>query len=336
MKNFKRLLVLGVLLVGVVGCGAIPTLKNGEEAVATLDKGGISADSLYAVLKDKYGAEVFVDLLDTEILNKMYKETDEEKDYINSQIDEIKSSAKENEISYEELLAYYGFDNEDAFKDYLKLTYRRDLAVNEYVEKDIKDKEINAYYEDEIYGDIKVKHILIAPDTTDDMTTEEKEKAENEAKKTAQDIIKKLKAGEDFDKLAKKYSDDSSNAKKGGDLGWVSTGDMVEEFDKAAFDLKKGKYTTVPVKTTYGYHIIYKTDEKDKPKLKKVKEDILETLVKEKLSSEPTLYYDTLEQIREDAGLKFKDKELKVSYNKYMTNLKNQAKQQAEAASTTK
>ena len=335
MKNFKRLLVLGILLIGVVGCGAIPTLKNGEEAVATLDKGGVSADSLYTVLKDKYGAQIFVDLIDTEILNNKYKETDEEKDYINSQIEEIKTSAEQNQISYEELLAYYGFSDEDAFKEQLRLTYRRDLAVNEYVEKDIKEKEITAYYEDEIYGDIKVKHILIAPDTTDDMTTEEKEKAEIEAKKTAQDIIKKLEDGEDFDKLAKKYSDDSSNAKKGGDLGWVSTGDMVKEFDKAAFELKKGKYTTSPVKTTYGYHIIYKIDEKDKPKLKEVKEDILETLVKEKLNSEPTLYYDTLEEIREDAGLKFKDKNLKVSYNKYMSNLKNQAKQQAEAASTT-
>jgi len=335
MKNWKKLLVLTVLLVGVVGCGSIPTLKNGEEAVATLDKGGVSADSLYSVLKNKYGAEAFVDLLDTEIFNNKYKETDEEKDYIKAQVEELKSSAEQNKISYEELLAYYGFKDEEALEEYLTLSYRRELAVNEAVEKEIKDKEIEKYYEDEVYGDIKVKHILISPDTTDDMTSEEKEKAEKEAKKTAQNIIKKLKNGEDFDKLAKKYSDDSSNANKGGDLGWVSTGDMVEEFDAAAFALKKGKYTTSPVKTTYGYHIIYKVDEKDKPKLKEVKDDILETLVSEKLSEEPTLYYETLEEIREDAGLKFKDKELKTLYNKYMSNLKNQAKSQSESASTT-
>lgn len=334
MKNLGKIFVIATLMVGIVGCGAIPTLKNGEQLVASLDKGGVSADSLYEKLKDKYGAEEFVNLLDTEILNQKYKETDEEKEYLNNQIDELKSSAKENNISYDDLLSYYGFKSDKDVKEYFRLTYRRDLAVNEYVQKDLKDSEIEKYYEDEVYGDIKVKHILIAPDTTDDMSSEEKEKAEKTAKKEAEDIIKKLKDGEDFDKLAKKYSDDSSNAKKGGDLGWISTGDMVEEFDAAAFKLKKGKYTTSPVKTTYGYHIIYKVDEKDKPKLDEAKDDIIETLVKNKLNEDPTLYYTVLDKIRKDAGLKFEDKNLKTAYNKYMQNLKQQAKSSSQSTET--
>ena len=334
MKNLGKIFVIATLMVGIVGCGAIPTLKNGEQLVASLDEGGVSADSLYEKLKDKYGAEEFVNLLDTEILNQRYKETDEEKEYLNNQIDELKSSAKENNISYDDLLSYYGFKSDKDVKEYFRLTYRRDLAVNEYVQKDLKDSEIEKYYEDEVYGDIKVKHILIAPDTTDDMSSEEKEKAEKTAKKEAEDIIKKLKDGEDFDKLAKKYSDDSSNAKKGGDLGWISTGDMVEEFDAAAFKLKKGKYTTSPVKTTYGYHIIYKVDEKDKPKLDEAKDDIIETLVKNKLNEDPTLYYTVLDKIRKDAGLKFEDKNLKTAYNKYMQNLKQQAKSSSQSTET--
>ena len=334
MKNLGKIFVIATLMVGIVGCGAIPTLKNGEQLVASLDKGGVSADSLYEKLKDKYGAEEFVNLLDTEILNQKYKETDEEKEYLNNQIDELKSSAKENNISYDDLLSYYGFKSDKDVKEYFRLTYRRDKAVNEYVQKDLKDSEIEKYYEDEVYGDIKVKHILIAPDTTDDMSSEEKEKAEKTAKKEAEDIIKKLKDGEDFDKLAKKYSDDSSNAKKGGDLGWISTGDMVEEFDAAAFKLKKGKYTTSPVKTTYGYHIIYKVDEKDKPKLDEAKDDIIETLVKNKLNEDPTLYYTVLDKIRKDAGLEFEDKNLKTAYNKYMQNLKQQAKSSSQSTET--
>ena len=299
MKKIGKICILTCLMLGLVGCGAIPTLKNGEKAVATLDKGGVSADSLYSKLKSKYGAQEFVDLLDTEILNNKYKEDDSEKEYLNNQVKELKSSAEKNKISYSELLSYYGFKDDDAVKDYFRLTYRRDKAVNEYVKKDIKDSEIEKYYEDEVYGDIKAKHILIAPDTSDDMTTEEKEKAEKEAKKEAEDIIKKLDDDEDFEKLAKKYSDDSATAKKGGDLGWISTGDMVDEFDSAAFKLKKGKYTTEPVKTTYGYHIIYKVDEKDKPKLKDVKDEAISTLVKNKLNEDKALYYDTLEKIRE-------------------------------------
>lgn len=334
MKNLGKIFVIATLMVGIVGCGAIPTLKNGEQLVASLDKGGVSADSLYEKLKDKYGAEEFVNLLDTEILNQKYKETDEEKEYLNNQIDELKSSAKENNISYDDLLSYYGFKSDKDVKEYFRLTYRRDKAVNEYVQKDLKDSEIEKYYEDEVYGDIKVKHILIAPDTTDDMSSEEKEKAEKTAKKEAEDIIKKLKDGEDFDKLAKKYSDDSSNAKKGGDLGWISTGDMVEEFDAAAFKLKKGKYTTSPVKTTYGYHIIYKVDEKDKPKLDEAKDDIIEALIKNKLNEDPTLHYTVLDKIRKDAGLKFEDKNLKTAYNKYMQNLKQQAKSSSQSTET--
>ena len=334
MKKIGKICILTCLMLGLVGCGAIPTLKNGEEAVATLDKGGVSADSLYSKLKSKYGAQEFVDLLDTEILNNKYKEDDSEKEYLNNQIKELKSSAEKNKISYSELLSYYGFKDDDAVKDYFRLTYRRDKAVNEYVKKDIKDSEIEKYYEDEVYGDIKAKHILIAPDTSDDMTTEEKEKAEKEAKKEAEDIIKKLDDDEDFEKLAKKYSDDSATAKKGGDLGWISTGDMVDEFDSAAFKLKKGKYTTEPIKTTYGYHIIYKVDEKDKPKLKDVKDEAISTLVKNKLNEDKALYYDTLEKIREDAGLKFKDDELKKAYREYVSNQKKQATSSTDSSNS--
>ena len=329
MKNWKKILVLTTILLAVVGCGEVPKLKNGEQKVASLEKGGISADSLYDAMKSKYGAATFIDLLDQKILDGMYKEDEDEKKYIENQMNDLKESAEQNNTTISAVIAYYGFTDENAFKDYIRLSYRRDLAVNKYIEKDIKDKDIEKYYETDIYGDIKAKHILISPDTSDDMTTEEKEKAEKEAKKTAESIIKKLNDGENFDSLAKKYSDDSSNAKKGGDLGWISYGDMVEEFDAAAYKLKKGKYTTKPVKTTYGYHIIYKVDEKKKPKLKEVRKEILEDLAKEKLNADSTLYYKTLMKVREDAGLKFEDNKLKNLYDTYMKNLISQAKNSA-------
>ena len=82
MKNLKRIFVLATLMIMVVGCGEVPTLKNGEQKVASLEKGGVSADALYTALKDKYGASVFVDLIDTEILDQMYEETKDEKEYL--------------------------------------------------------------------------------------------------------------------------------------------------------------------------------------------------------------------------------------------------------------
>lgn len=327
MKNLEKLFILMLVMLTLVGCGKIPTLESGEEAVATLEEGKISVDSLYKEIKDKYGISVLVDLIDKTILDAKYtEETDDEKDYIKEQIDKVKEMAESYSMTYLEVINYYGYETEDDFKEYLSLTYKRDLAVDEYIASTLKEKEIKKYYEDEVYGEINVKHILIEPDTLDGMTTEEKEKAEKEAEKKAKEVIKKLKNGEDWDKLAKEYSDDTSNSEKGGDLGWISTGDTVEEFEKAAFNLKKGKYTTTPVKSSFGYHVIYKVDEKEKPKFEDSKESIIKTLVDEKLEEDSSLYYEALKQIRKNSKLEIVDSELKKDYNTYMNNLISNSK----------
>jgi parvulin-like peptidyl-prolyl isomerase len=76
----------------------------------------------------------------------------------------------------------------------------------------------------------------------------------------AEEILSRVKAGEDFAKLAQEVSTDTSNKDKGGDLGWFSRGEMVKEFEDAAFALKPGEVSGV-VETKYGYHII-KLDER--------------------------------------------------------------------------
>jgi peptidyl-prolyl cis-trans isomerase C len=76
-----------------------------------------------------------------------------------------------------------------------------------------------------------------------------------ESKSVADDLIVKLKGGTDFAKLAEKESKDGS-AKQGGDLGWFSLSSMVPAFGKALTQLEKGKFTTEPVQTQYGWHII--------------------------------------------------------------------------------
>ena len=93
---------------------------------------------------------------------------------------------------------------------------------------------------------------------------------------------------------------------------------MVEEFEDAAYKLKVNEYTKTPVKTTYGYHIILKTGEKDKPKLKAVKENIIESIKDQRLKDDPTLEVTTLDEVRKSYGLKFKDSKLKSLYKKYI------------------
>ena len=75
-------------------------------------------------------------------------------------------------------------------------------------------------------------------------------------KKTlAEDIIEQLNTGSKFEDLAKKFSTCPSR-KKGGSLGEFGRGQMVKEFEKAAFALQKNQITQIPVKTKFGYHII--------------------------------------------------------------------------------
>ena len=74
----------------------------------------------------------------------------------------------------------------------------------------------------------------------------------------AQALISKISEGEDFKKVAQSHSSCPSK-KKGGDLGWFTKGQMVPEFEKAAFNLNVGAMTSEPVKTKFGYHIIKRT-----------------------------------------------------------------------------
>ncbi|MCS6907012.1 MAG: peptidyl-prolyl cis-trans isomerase [Anaerolineales bacterium] len=77
---------------------------------------------------------------------------------------------------------------------------------------------------------------------------------EDEAK--AQEVLAKLKAGEDWTKLAAEYSTDTSNKDSGGDLGWFYRGVMVPEFENAAFALKEIGEVSQPIKTQFGFHVI--------------------------------------------------------------------------------
>jgi peptidyl-prolyl cis-trans isomerase D len=134
----------------------------------------------------------------------------------------------------------------------------------------VNDQELQAYYDqhrDEfrVAEQVKVTHILIktplpAPGAKID------EKAVADARAKADGVLKEVKAGGDFAKLAEKYSDDPGSAKSGGELGWIGRGRTVPEFEKAAFSLGKGQ-TSDLVKSSYGFHII-RVEDKQEPHLK--------------------------------------------------------------------
>ena len=106
---------------------------------------------------------------------------------------------------------------------------------------------------------VKERHILISS-----MNKPKDEQAKLEAK--AADLLKQIRAGGDFAELAKKNSDDPGSAPKGGDLGWVTRGQMVKPFEEASFALKPNEISNL-VKTDYGFHIV-QVQEKEEARVK--------------------------------------------------------------------
>lgn len=324
----KKLLICLAVLGLTSGCGKVSTLPNGDDALVSFSNTnlGISAGDLYSEVKGTALSKL-IDMIDTKILLDKYPDKSSDADkYVNEQYDLIKTNFKDDKGKFDEealkeqIYAYYGITDIDKFKDIIRLNYYRTEAVNDYAKKSVTDKQIQKYYDENVYGDISCKHILITPAVTDNMSDEDKTKADKEALQKAKDIIKKLKNGESFDDLAKEYSDDTSNKDKGGDLGYFNTGDMLEEFEKAAFALKKGKYTTTPVKTKYGYHIILKTDEKEKPSLEDKKEEIIKTLADDAKSKDTALSINALVELRKEYGMNIEDDEMSKLYSTYISN----------------
>ena len=232
----------------------------------------------------------------------------------------------------EQMRSYYtGYQSVEAYKASLYLSHLQGLAVDDYAKSQIKDKDIKAYYKDEVIGDIELSHILITPEVKDGMTAEEQTKAETTAENKAKDLIKELKNAKDvkakFAELAKKNSQDESTAKNGGSLGYINYGTLSENYDTLideAVKLKNGAYSATAIKTSLGYHIILRTNQKDKAKLDDVKDTIIEKLAKELSANDSTVSVKAMQELRKEYNVEIQDSELKEQYANYIQNALSQ------------
>lgn len=151
-------------------------------------------------------------------------------------------------VSDEALKTYYD-ENQDAFR---KSEKRRIEYVNIYVaptDVEPTEEEITAALSDiPDEEQVRARHILVRFDPNNPESAEE-------ALAKTNGILRRIRNGEDFAKVAEKESDDTSSAVRGGDLGFFSRGEMVPEFESTAFGLEPGQISD-PVKSAYGYHII--------------------------------------------------------------------------------
>ena len=125
-------------------------------------------------------------------------------------------------------------------------------------------------------------------------------------KEEAEAIIKQLDGGADFQKLANEHTSDPSGKTSGGDLGWFGPGQMVPEFDKAAFALEVGKYTKEPVQSQFGWHVIKVEDKRAKqpPAFDDVKDQAKQAVIRDK-------YFALVKSLRAGAKVEIPDAKLK-------------------------
>lgn len=306
------ILVLLLVLIGVATKNTKTT--NGKDIVVSIKGKTITADDLYASLKEDGGLNTVINIIDEYLIEKEYKTTKDMKESADANVESYKTSYGE---SYASFLEYNGLKDDNDLKEILIKNSKITLLVEDFIKADLTEKEMKKYYEEKIYGDISAKHILITADYEDGANEETIKAAKEKAKQTAQGLIDRIKNGEDFSALAKEFSNDEGTKENGGDLGYFNTGDMVEAFEKAAYALEVNAYTTEPVETTYGYHIIMKTGEKEKPAYKKAKDTVIEKMIADKKEEDSTITNKALIALREKYNIKIKDKAIKKAYNDY-------------------
>lgn len=307
-------IIATVLVVIIIWPDRIATLKDGTQPVATIDGMTLTADDLYEDMKEIYSVSALLDKIDTKILTEKYPDTDEMDEEAKEDAENYYNAYEQYyQMSKEDFLTQNGFSSEKTFLEYLKLNNRRTKYVREYTQSEITDKEIEKYYEDEVYGDINTKHILVKVDSS--ASDEDKKEKENLAK----EIISKLDEGKTFDEVKEEYQDDITYE----ELGYKSYDAALEEAYKNEMkNLENESYSKEPIKTSYGYHVVYRIDQKEKPALEDVKEQIIESLADTKISNDKNLYYITLDKMREEANLKFEDTVLKSKYDTYISQYK--------------
>ncbi len=329
----KKIFALCAIMLLASGCGKVPKLENGKEAIVTFKDGEkISVDDFYELIKNEYGLNSLISMVDKYICETEFEDY---KDTASKNADALINSLKEQYGSEDKLLEALqgsGYNTIDAYKDYAYLSYLQSHAIEEYAKTKITDKEIENYYKNDAIGDMEINHILITSNVKKDATDDEKKAAQDEAKKKANEVIDKLntakKNGEDiteaFTKLAKEYSEDDSNKDKGGALGKINYGSLSSKYDelvKAAKSLKDGEYSTSVITTELGYHVVLKVKTYEKDTLENLKDSIKETLAEKYITNnKSSIGLNALQHYRKEYKMEIQDDEMKKQYSNYIQN----------------
>jgi len=326
MKNTPLVIALCVIVVLIAALifslcmKRVPKTSKGEEILATVNGKTVTANELYESLKESYGTDTLINLIDTYIADKEVKINKENEEYVQEVVDYYKEYAEYYGVDLATFLSSYvglnGITTEDQFYDYVLEDYKKTLTVTNYIGENASEEDLKKYYKENYSDKLTVKHILIEVDAE----AEDKDKADKEAYDKAVKLINKLndtsskKLDSKFEELAEDNSDDTATYSNGGLIEEFSKKDVVAEFWEASEKLEDGEYTKEPIKSTYGYHIILKVSSTPVEKYKDIKDEVKTAYAESLLSSDSTLIVKKWDEIRKQYKLSIKDDIIKELY----------------------
>ena len=294
-------------MLAVASTLALAACSNNQSAVATSKAGNVTQEEFYKALKATSGEQTLQRL----VLQKVLENDAKDKKALEEEAKtEVANQVKQygGEDALKAVLARSGFTSVDAYRDTVYLNKLITAAVKKSTT--FSDEEVQKYY-DSWEPKATAQHILIGVS----QNASDEEKAE--AKKKAEDLIKQLKDGADFDTLAKE---------NGGKIGPFKRSDMVKEFADAAYGLKVGEITEEPVLTQYGYHVIKLVDKPEKGSLSDVRSTLEDELLAEKLKDTATIH-SVVSSLVKNADVKITDDTLKNALKDFSDNTPNVTEQ---------
>ncbi|WP_206166211.1 peptidylprolyl isomerase [Mammaliicoccus sciuri] len=317
MKSIKKIVLpvtlsASVLTLGACGNGS----DNSGETLVETKAGNVTSQDVL----DKMGNNEVAQNAFQIVLNKVLKDKYEDKvdtkkldEQVDKQIEQYGGKKKFEEALQQEKP---GATIKD-FKESQKTSKYQEEFINDAVK--VSDKEIDENTK-------KGSHILIKVKSEDS----EEGLSDKAAKKKAEKLLAQIKKNsDDFEKIAKKESQDEGTKSKGGALGFVLEGQMDESFEKALFKLKKDDEISDVVKSQYGYHII-KAD-KGEPS-KKEKASLKEQYRQLKIQKEPKIIINAYKKLLDEYKVDYKDKDIKKAIEDNILNEKALQQQQMQAA----
>lgn len=224
MKKTVLAVTMAASVLALAACNDEKAVDN--EIIAATKAGDITKEELYEEMKDAIGVQVVENMLLQQVLETEFKVSDKEWKA------EIKAQ-------------------KDMLGDNFEMYLQQQGVTEKFFEKNIKSQMIQK----KMIESLKVSDEDIAKGVERAKTELHARHIVVKDEDTAKEVLAKLKDGGDFAELAKEYSTEPVAQQSGGDLGWFGPGKMVQEFEDAAYSLKKGEISE-PVKTSFGYHII--------------------------------------------------------------------------------